>query len=69
MAGIYIHIPFCKSKCNYCNFYSVVGLKDKDNYVNSILKEIELQKDYLGTLKINTVYFGEELHHCSALQR
>lgn len=58
MAGIYIHIPFCKSKCNYCNFYSVVGLKDKDNYVNSILKEIELQKDYLGTLKINTVYFG-----------
>ncbi|MDD5569963.1 MAG: radical SAM family heme chaperone HemW [Bacteroidales bacterium] len=58
MAGSYIHIPFCKSKCNYCNFYSVASLELKADYINALLKEIELQKDYLKNEKVETIYFG-----------
>ncbi len=60
MPGIYIHIPFCKSKCRYCNFFSRVTNNQQviDNYVNSLIKEIQLQKNFLDTKKIDTVYFG-----------
>ncbi len=58
MAGIYIHIPFCKQKCYYCNFYSVTSLKYKSDFLKALLKEIELQKDYLEGDKIKTIYFG-----------
>ena len=58
MAGIYIHIPFCKKKCNYCNFFSVASLKNKDAFIKSLKKEIEIQKDYLQNDKIDTIYFG-----------
>ncbi|MBK6936560.1 MAG: radical SAM family heme chaperone HemW [Chitinophagaceae bacterium] len=58
MAGIYIHIPFCKKKCHYCNFHFTTSLRYKADLVNAIVKEIELQKDYPGTKQIETVYFG-----------
>lgn len=58
MSGIYIHIPFCQSKCSYCNFFSVASkghLVDFDKY---IVREIELRDDYLINKNINTIYFG-----------
>ncbi len=58
MAGIYIHIPFCKQKCNYCNFYSLASVKYRDVFVDALLKEMEIQKDYLSGEHIETVYFG-----------
>jgi len=58
MAGIYIHIPFCKQKCHYCNFYSSVSHNHKDDFLKSLQVEIEQQKDYLLGEEILTVYFG-----------
>ena len=58
MAGIYIHIPYCKKKCIYCNFYFQISQKNKKELIKSIIKEIELRKNYLKNLSINTVYFG-----------
>lgn len=58
MAGIYIHIPFCKQACNYCDFHFSTSLKNKDAFINSLIKEIDLQQDYLETKKISTLYFG-----------
>ncbi len=58
MAGIYIHIPYCKQACHYCDFHFSVKQETKDAFVNSLLKEISLQKNYLDGEKIETVYFG-----------
>ncbi len=58
MAGIYIHIPFCKHKCKYCNFYSVASLSKMKNLVIAVEKEIILRKDYCNNEPIETVYFG-----------
>lgn len=58
MAGIYIHIPFCKQKCHYCNFFSVASVRHRDEFVQALLKEMELRKDYLAGEKVNTIYFG-----------
>jgi len=58
MAGIYIHIPFCKQKCYYCDFFSVVGFKEKGDFVKALLKEIDIQKDYLNGASVDTIYFG-----------
>ena len=58
MAGIYIHIPFCKTKCHYCNFFSMASGKHIPDFTDVLLKEIELQAKYLGDEVINTVYFG-----------
>lgn len=58
MAGIYIHIPFCLQKCNYCNFFSVPDLSLKDLYCQALCKEMLLRKDYLNSNKISTLYFG-----------
>jgi len=58
MAGIYLHIPFCRQKCHYCNFFSVATLSRKDAFVAALLKEIELRKDYLQGENVNTIYFG-----------
>jgi len=56
--GIYIHIPFCKQKCHYCNFYTAVSKKYRDVFVDALLKELELRKDYLDNKIIRTVYLG-----------
>lgn len=58
MAGIYIHIPFCKQACYYCDFHFSTSLKKKDAIVTSIVKEIALRKDELGGEMIETIYFG-----------
>ncbi|MCF8367639.1 MAG: radical SAM family heme chaperone HemW [Bacteroidales bacterium] len=58
MAGIYIHIPFCKQKCHYCNFYSLASKRNKPQFLDALEKEIVLQKDYLNGEKIETIYFG-----------
>lgn len=58
MSGIYIHVPFCKSKCAYCNFFSLVSEKKINDYVNSLKREIVSRKDYLGGEKVKTIYFG-----------
>lgn len=58
MAGIYIHIPFCKSKCAYCNFFSVVSEKQRVDFLEALKREAEVRKDYLGGEEIRTVYFG-----------
>jgi len=58
MAGIYIHIPFCKRKCHYCNFYSLANQKNKKEFHKALLKEIFLQKEYLHNEKIESIYFG-----------
>jgi len=58
MAGIYLHIPFCKQACHYCNFHFSVSLKTRNDFVTALLKEINLQRDYLQAEKIDTIYFG-----------
>ena len=58
MAGIYIHIPFCKSKCAYCGFYSLPSLKLKDRFLEALKAEIVARKDYLQGDAVNTIYFG-----------
>lgn len=58
MAGIYIHFPFCRHKCSYCNFYSSASLRLRDETVEMILKEIKVRKDYLSGETIDTIYFG-----------
>lgn len=58
MPGIYIHIPFCRKKCSYCNFFSVSNLKNKEVFLSSLIKEINLRKDYLSDGIVETIYFG-----------
>lgn len=59
MAGIYVHIPFCKSRCIYCDFFSTTSLTERDKYVTAIKKELELRIDYLPlNTEIETIYFG-----------
>jgi oxygen-independent coproporphyrinogen-3 oxidase len=57
VAGIYIHIPFCKQACSYCDFHFSTSLKHKTDLVTALVKEI-IQKKTLLTSEINTIYFG-----------
>jgi len=57
MAGLYVHIPFCVSRCIYCGFYSTVGIDKRDEYLDALQKEIEIRKEYLNE-DINTIYIG-----------
>jgi oxygen-independent coproporphyrinogen-3 oxidase len=58
MAGIYIHIPFCKQACHYCDFHFSTSLKYRDEMVQALIREIVLQKNYLNGETIETIYFG-----------
>mgnify|MGYP002622711258 CR=1 FL=1 len=57
MAGIYIHIPFCKSRCLYCGFYSTTRTSSRQQYVDALCREIQLRSNYLDE-PVNTVYIG-----------
>lgn len=58
MAGIYVHIPFCRKLCYYCDFYHVISNDDNDLFINALKQESELRKDYLAGHIISTVYLG-----------
>ncbi|MDO4163954.1 MAG: radical SAM family heme chaperone HemW [Bacteroides sp.] len=58
MAGIYIHIPFCKTRCIYCDFYSTTHSEQRERYVRALCKELHTRKDYLKEETIRTIYFG-----------
>jgi len=58
MAGIYIHIPFCKQACSYCDFHFSTNLSRKQIVLEAILKELDLRKEYLEGEAVSTVYFG-----------
>ncbi|MCK0114580.1 radical SAM family heme chaperone HemW [Gelidibacter sp. F63206] len=58
MSGIYIHIPFCKQACHYCDFHFSTSLKKKDELVNALAKELVLRKDEFKNQKVETIYFG-----------
>jgi oxygen-independent coproporphyrinogen-3 oxidase len=58
MAGIYVHVPFCKQACHYCNFHFSTSLNLKNGFLRALLKEIEIRKDYIGNEEVKTVYFG-----------
>ncbi len=58
MAGIYIHIPFCKQACYYCNFYFSASTKLKSKVLDAIKREMVLRKNELNNEPIETIYFG-----------
>ena len=58
MAGIYLHIPFCKKACHYCDFHFSTSPVYKDQMVQALRSEIILKKDYAGSEQIETIYFG-----------
>ena len=58
MSGIYIHIPFCKQACHYCNFHFSTSLKYKAELVNAIVREIEMTTGYLSSAPLSGIYFG-----------
>jgi oxygen-independent coproporphyrinogen-3 oxidase len=58
MAGLYIHIPFCKKACHYCDFHFSTQLDIKTQLSSALAKELSLQADYLGGELLETIYFG-----------
>ena len=58
MAGIYLHIPFCKTRCIYCDFYSTTRSEWTDRYVEALCTELTRRKDYLQGEPVHTIYMG-----------
>ena len=58
MAGIYIHIPFCKRRCIYCDFFSTTQSEKKSAYVCALRRELEMRQDYVEGEEIETIYLG-----------
>lgn len=58
MAGIYIHIPFCKRRCVYCDFFSTTQSEKKSAYVRALCRELEMRRDYVEGEEIETIYLG-----------
>ena len=58
MAGIYIHIPFCKRRCIYCDFFSTTQSEKKSTYIHALCQEPDMRKDYLEGEDIETIYLG-----------
>ncbi|AUC74371.1 radical SAM family heme chaperone HemW [Olleya sp. Bg11-27] len=58
MSGIYIHIPFCKQACHYCDFHFSTSMKKKDQLIFALAKELELRKDEFKDITVETIYFG-----------
>ena len=64
MAGIYLHVPFCASRCVYCDFYSTLHLEKRKDYIAALTRELRLRKHYLEQdgqkPAIQTVYTGKD---------
>ena len=58
MSGIYIHIPFCKQACHYCDFHFSTSMKKKDELIQALITELKLRKNELQNQVIETIYFG-----------
>lgn len=58
MAGIYLHIPFCKTRCIYCDFYSTTSEALQDRYIDALCAELRLRHPYLKGEPVRTLYFG-----------
>ena len=59
MAGIYVHVPFCKTRCSYCDFYSTTfGAEVMEKYTARVCVELSARKKYPGSGKISSLYFG-----------
>lgn len=58
MAGLYLHIPFCAKRCLYCDFFSNTEMKYKEAYVDAVVREMELRKEYIHGEAVETIYFG-----------
>ncbi len=58
MAGIYVHIPFCGSRCAYCDFYSTTRLEEREAYVHALCRELSQRRDEFAGVGVHTVYFG-----------
>lgn len=58
MAGIYIHVPYCKTRCIYCDFFTQTNLSSQSNYISALCEEIKLRKNYIQKDTVRTIYFG-----------
>ncbi len=58
MAGLYIHIPFCKRRCVYCDFYSNTDMSLKDRYIDALIDEMKVRRDAFLKEPVTTLYFG-----------
>lgn len=58
MAGIYIHIPFCKQRCHYCDFHKSTSLEKTGEFIDALSKEIELRRNYIGDEPVESIYIG-----------
>jgi oxygen-independent coproporphyrinogen-3 oxidase len=58
MAGLYIHVPFCKKLCFYCDFYHIISQEDNSAFIDALLKEASMRKDYLENETVSTIYIG-----------
>ncbi|MBQ8361179.1 MAG: radical SAM family heme chaperone HemW [Bacteroidaceae bacterium] len=58
MAGIYLHIPFCKRRCIYCDFFSSVDNTWRDKYIEALCRELEMRRAYIGGEQVETIYIG-----------
>ena len=58
MAGIYIHIPFCKTLCSYCDFYHIISPSDHEALISALVKESVQRREYLSNESVSTIYIG-----------
>lgn len=58
MAGIYLHVPFCKGRCAYCDFFSSTNAELKEAYVSALCRELEMRRDYANGEPVRTIYLG-----------
>lgn len=60
MAGIYIHIPFCRQPCNYCNFHFMASTRNKDAYLKALLREMDMQREFFDLMEQDSKFSGVE---------
>mgnify|MGYP003770475063 FL=1 len=75
MAGLYIHIPYCKKACHYCDFHFTQSTKQIDEMVEALCKELKMQNEFLGKDSVYSIYFGGgtpsllEHHHLKKIMK